>query len=242
MRILGFAEQVLDSWHRAAKCWAAASAASYLAPFLEFFVHVPFLLTHQPCSNWFGVSCQDLESWPECRSRQAGRLKASLNSLQDWGGIGVAPSEVWGSDDWRKIAVEEEWDLKVPQRIGPSWYWPSGQHSFSTLGFLLVIICSQPDFTEPPLFIFALWRTRMHQGALCLYQESERGRQEPENKMPPPPALGSDLAAGENRRERKGGGGGEQWLRIYLGLDILALVTVGSRWNETKRCCSLVAC
>lgn len=45
----------------------------------------PILLTHQPCGNWFGVSCQNLESWPQCRLRQAKQWKAFLNSSQDGG-------------------------------------------------------------------------------------------------------------------------------------------------------------
>ena len=33
------------------------------------------------------------------------------------GGDQGSMSKVWEGDDWRKVAVEGEWDLKAPQRI-----------------------------------------------------------------------------------------------------------------------------
>lgn len=68
--------------------WAAAATSEWgfiFSPVSGVLCECPILLTHSPCSNWFDVSCRDLESWPQCWSRQARRLKAFLNSLQDWG-------------------------------------------------------------------------------------------------------------------------------------------------------------
>lgn len=67
----------------------------------------PILLTRQPCGNWFGVSCRDLQSWPRCRLRQAGRLKAFLKFIAGWRNLGPRSPRCWGGDDWRKVSVDK---------------------------------------------------------------------------------------------------------------------------------------
>lgn len=76
-----------DSAHSARSRWSSKlqSSGFIFSPVSGVLCWCSILLTHQPCGNWFGVSCQDLVSWPWCRLRQAWRLKAFLNSLWDWG-------------------------------------------------------------------------------------------------------------------------------------------------------------